>query len=129
MDANDPLWTELRGRYRPERPLGAGGMAEVWLVHDERHDRLVALKLLGEHLASAMGQDRFKREIALLARLQHPNVLSLIDSGAGPPRVGVGASETRAAPAERQAPPPRSLRKADGPSDGRRHPASSRSVR
>ena len=81
MDANDPIWTELRGRYRPERPLGAGGMAEVWLVHDERHGRLVALKLLGEHLASAMGQDRFKREIALLARLQHPNVLSLIDSG------------------------------------------------
>ena len=81
MDTNDPLWTALRGRYRPERPLGAGGMAEVWLVHDERHGRLVALKLLGEHLASAMGQDRFKREIALLARLQHPNVLSLIDSG------------------------------------------------
>jgi tRNA A-37 threonylcarbamoyl transferase component Bud32 len=81
VDADDPLWTELQGRYRPERPLGAGGMAEVWLVHDERHGRLVALKLLGEHLASAMGQDRFKREIALLARLQHPNVLSLIDSG------------------------------------------------
>jgi TolB-like protein/Flp pilus assembly protein TadD len=58
-------------------------MAHVWLAHDLRHDRPVALKVLRPELAAAVGADRFLREIRLTARLQHPNILPVLDSGAG----------------------------------------------
>ena len=72
----------LGDRYRIERELGRGGMAQVWLAHDLRHDRPVALKVLRPELAAAVGADRFLREIRLTARLQHPNILPVLDSGA-----------------------------------------------
>ena len=72
----------LEDRYRLERELGRGGMAQVWLAHDLRHDRPVALKILRPELAVALGAERFLREIRLTARLQHPNILPVLDSGA-----------------------------------------------
>jgi len=72
----------LEDRYRLERELGRGGMAQVWLAHDLRHDRPVALKILRPELAAALGAERFLREIRLTARLQHPNILPVLDSGA-----------------------------------------------
>ena len=71
----------LKDRYRLERELGRGGMAVVWLAQDLRHDRPVALKVLLPHLASLLGPERFQREIRLAARLQHPHILSVFDSG------------------------------------------------
>jgi serine/threonine-protein kinase len=71
----------LRDRYRPERELGRGGMATVYLTRDLKHDRLVALKVLHPELASILGPERFLREIKLTARLQHPNILTVLDSG------------------------------------------------
>jgi serine/threonine protein kinase len=71
----------LAGRYRIERELGRGGMATVYLAHDERHDRPVAIKVLRPEVAAALGAERFLREIAITARLDHPHILTLIDSG------------------------------------------------
>jgi serine/threonine protein kinase len=71
----------LAGRYSIQRMLGAGGMATVWLAHDERHDRPVALKVLNEHISAAVGADRFLEEIRITARLNHPHVVPLLDSG------------------------------------------------
>jgi len=71
----------LRGSYAIERELGRGGMAMVYLAHDLRHDRPVALKVLLPSLASSLGPERFQREIRLAARLQHPHILSVHDSG------------------------------------------------
>ncbi|MCC7034659.1 MAG: protein kinase [Acidobacteria bacterium] len=71
----------LAGRYRVEREIGRGGMAVVYLAHDLRHGRLVAVKVLGEHLAPATGRERFLREIAIAANLAHPHILPLHDSG------------------------------------------------
>ena len=68
-------------RYTVERELGRGGMAIVYLAHDLRHDRLVALKTLRPELLPALGPERFLREIQIAARLQHPNILPLHDSG------------------------------------------------
>jgi serine/threonine-protein kinase len=68
-------------RYRVERELGRGGMATVYLAHDPRHDRPIALKVLLPELALALGPERFKREIRLAARLQHPHILTVLDSG------------------------------------------------
>src|SRR3954447_26634041 len=75
------LAEDLRDRYTLERELGRGGMASVYLAHDLRHDRLVALKVLHSELAQALGPERFQREIKLAARLQHPHILSVYDSG------------------------------------------------
>jgi serine/threonine-protein kinase len=72
----------LEDRYRLERELGRGGMAQVWLAHDLRHDRPVALKTHRPELDAALGPERFLREIRLTARLQHPNILPVLDSGA-----------------------------------------------
>jgi tetratricopeptide (TPR) repeat protein len=69
------------GRYRIERELGRGGMAVVHLAHDTKHDRLVALKVLRREIAAVLGGDRFLREIEVAARLNHPNILPLYDSG------------------------------------------------
>ncbi len=71
----------LEGRYKVERELGRGGMATVYLAEDFRHGRDVAIKVLHPELASALGNDRFLREIRLAARLNHPNILPLFDSG------------------------------------------------
>jgi eukaryotic-like serine/threonine-protein kinase len=71
----------LRDRYAVERELGRGGMATVYLARDLKHERFVALKVLHPELAYALGSDRFLREIKLAARLQHPHILSVHDSG------------------------------------------------
>jgi len=72
----------LAGRYTSERELGRGGMATVYLTRDLKHDRPVALKVLRPELAAVLGAERFLREIRLTAQLQHPHILTLIDSGA-----------------------------------------------
>ena len=71
----------LADRYRIERELGSGAMATVYLAHDVRHDRRVAMKVLREELAESLGRERFLREIRLAARLTHPHILPLYDSG------------------------------------------------
>jgi serine/threonine-protein kinase len=75
------LATALAGRYRLERQLGSGGMATVWLAEDVRHRRPVALKVLHPELSAVLGPDRFLREIELTAKLQHPHIVPLFDSG------------------------------------------------
>jgi len=75
------LETALASRYRLDRELGRGGMATVYLANDLRHDRRVALKVLHPELSSALGPDRFLREIKLAARLNHPHIVPLFDSG------------------------------------------------
>jgi tetratricopeptide (TPR) repeat protein len=77
----EPLDQTIRGHYVIERELGRGGMATVFLAHELRHDRPVALKVLHATLASALGPERFKREILLAARLQHPHIVPVFDSG------------------------------------------------
>jgi serine/threonine-protein kinase len=78
------LGAALADRYRLERELGAGGMATVYLAHDLRHDRQVAIKVLHEDLGAALGPERFLAEIKTTARLQHPHILPLLDSGSTP---------------------------------------------
>jgi serine/threonine-protein kinase len=75
------LTAALADRYRFERPLGAGGMALVYLAEDLRHHRKVAVKVLRPELAGAMGPERFLREIEIAAGLHHPHILPLYDSG------------------------------------------------
>jgi len=71
----------LDGRYRVERELGEGGMATVYLATDLKHERKVALKVLKPELAVVVGADRFLVEIKTTAKLQHPHILPLFDSG------------------------------------------------
>jgi serine/threonine protein kinase len=80
-DVPGPLRDALQDRYVLERELGRGGMATVYLAHDLKHDRPVALKVLHPELASVLGPERFQREIRLAARLQHPHILTVLDSG------------------------------------------------
>ncbi len=75
------LGAALAGRYTIDRELGAGGMATVYLAHDVRHDRKVALKVLRPELSAILGAARFLTEIKTTANLQHPHILSLFDSG------------------------------------------------
>jgi serine/threonine-protein kinase len=75
------LQAALADRYRLDRELGAGGMATVYLAHDVRHGRPVALKLLRPELAAVIGAERFLAEIRTTANLQHPHILPLFDSG------------------------------------------------
>lgn len=77
----DRLVAALADRYRIERELGHGGMGLVFLAEDLKHGRKVALKVLRPELTQSMGGDRFLREIRISARLNHPNILTLIDSG------------------------------------------------
>ncbi|MBI1967555.1 MAG: protein kinase [Gemmatimonadetes bacterium] len=77
----DLLREALAGRYDLQRELGRGGMATVFLAEDVRHRRLVAIKVLHPELATALGAERFLREIEIAARLQHPHILPLYDSG------------------------------------------------
>src|SRR4051794_26284566 len=75
------LQVALADRYRIEGEIGAGGMATVYLAHDLRHERKVALKLLRPELSAVIGAERFLAEIKLTANLQHPHILPLFDSG------------------------------------------------
>jgi serine/threonine protein kinase/Tol biopolymer transport system component len=76
------LLSALADRYRIEREIGRGGMATVYLARDLKHDRDVALKVLRPELAAVLGVNRFLNEIRISARLDHPHILTLIDSGA-----------------------------------------------
>src|SRR2546430_6193641 len=80
-DLSERVRASLAGRYTIERELGRGGMATVYLARDLKHDRPVALKVLRPELAAVLGAERFMREIRLTAQLQHPPILTLIDSG------------------------------------------------
>jgi TolB-like protein/Flp pilus assembly protein TadD len=80
-DLREQLQSGLADRYVIERELGRGGMATVYLARDLRHDRPVALKVLHAELANTLGPERFQREIQLAARLQHPHILTVLDSG------------------------------------------------
>jgi Tol biopolymer transport system component/tRNA A-37 threonylcarbamoyl transferase component Bud32 len=77
-----------------ERELGSGGMATVYLAHDRKHERKIAIKILHAELAAALGAERFLREIRVTANLQHPHILGLIDSGV----IGEGAGELKGRP-------------------------------
>ena len=79
--APERLTVALADRYRIERELGAGGMATVYLARDLRHDRPVAIKVLRTEIAEILGAERFLREIRIAARLEHPHILALHDSG------------------------------------------------
>ena len=76
------LTAALADRYRVTRELGAGGMATVYLAHDLKHERDVAIKVLHPDLGAALGAERFLAEIKTTAKLQHPHILPLLDSGA-----------------------------------------------
>ncbi len=80
--------------YTIERELGSGGMATVYLAHDKKHDRKVAIKILHAELAAVLGAERFLQEIRVTANLQHPHILGLIDSGI----IGDDAGELRGRP-------------------------------
>ncbi|MGH7711264.1 MAG: protein kinase domain-containing protein, partial [Gemmatimonadaceae bacterium] len=80
------LSAALSGRYRLEREVGAGGMATVYLAEDVRHHRRVAIKVLKPELSEALGAERFLKEIAVTANLQHTHILQLFDSGEVPPK-------------------------------------------
>jgi serine/threonine-protein kinase len=80
-DLPSRLNAALEGRYSVDREIGAGGMATVYLAHDVRHERAVALKVLKPELSAVMGGERFLSEIRTTANLQHPHILPLYDSG------------------------------------------------
>jgi Tol biopolymer transport system component/tRNA A-37 threonylcarbamoyl transferase component Bud32 len=81
MSNTERLNTALAGRYRIEKHLGAGGMATVYLAHDLKHDRKVAIKVLKPELAAVLGAERFVVEIKTTASMSHPHILPLFDSG------------------------------------------------
>ncbi len=81
MQRIDALAAAVAARYRIERPLGAGGMATVYLAQDLRHNRPVAMKVLRPELSAVLGPERFLKEIEVTAALQHPHILPLFDSG------------------------------------------------
>ena len=76
------LTAALQDRYAVDRQIGEGGMATVYLAEDRKHRRAVAIKVLRPELAANLGAERFLREIELAAKLQHPHVLPVYDSGA-----------------------------------------------
>ena len=82
MSIINRLAASLADRYRVDRELGAGGMATVYLAHDLKHEREVAIKVLHPDLGAALGSERFLAEIKTTAKLQHPHILPLLDSGA-----------------------------------------------
>ena len=76
-----PLATALRRRYTIQHELGRGGTAFVYLAHDLKHDRPVAIKVLRPEIAVLLGAERFLREIRFAAQLRHPHIMPLFDSG------------------------------------------------
>ena len=81
MSSSRERGATIAGRYLIQRELGRGGMATVYLAHDLKFDRDVALKFIHAEFADAFGTERFQSEIAVLAKLQHPHILPLYDSG------------------------------------------------
>src|SRR6058998_3238511 len=81
LDLPGPFLAALADRYVVERELGHGGNAVVYLAHDRKHDRQVALKVLVPELAVSVRTERFLREIRIAANLTHPHILPLHDSG------------------------------------------------
>jgi len=75
------LREQLAPRYQVEREIGRGGMATVYLARDTVRDRLVAVKVLSDEVSTALGTERFRREIRIAAQLTHPNILPVYDSG------------------------------------------------
>ena len=82
------LQQSLADRYAVERELGRGGMAVVMLARDRKHQRQVAIKVLRPELSQSLGTDRFLREIEVAARLTHPHILPVFDSGRLPASAG-----------------------------------------
>jgi TolB-like protein/tetratricopeptide (TPR) repeat protein len=80
-DAGGPIPDSFAERYAIQRELGHGGMATVYLAHDARYHRDVAIKVLSPEISHGVGSDRFQREIAVAARLAHPHIVPLLDSG------------------------------------------------
>lgn len=80
-ESAEPVPAVLADRYRIEKQLGRGGMSSVYRAHDLKHGRDVAIKIIRSHLAASLGHDRFLREIEIAARLRHPNIVPLFDSG------------------------------------------------
>lgn len=80
-EESEKLPPVLSDRFTVEREIGRGGMATVFLAHDQKHDRPVAIKVLRRDVAVSVGSDRFLREINTAARLQHPHIIPLHDSG------------------------------------------------
>ena len=94
-DALEHLRSALAEHYAIQEEIGSGGMATVYLAHDLKHNRWVAVKVLRPELSALLGAERFLKEIEVTASLQHPNILPLYDSG----RVeGQGAVTTPGAP-------------------------------
>ncbi len=81
IDIATRLASALAGRYTIDREIGRGGMATVYLAHDARHDRRVAIKVLVDSVTSAVGSERFLREIHIASALTHPHILTVHDSG------------------------------------------------
>ncbi|MBK7593758.1 MAG: serine/threonine protein kinase [Gemmatimonadetes bacterium] len=81
MSAPARLIAALADRYRIERELGRGGMATVYVAEDLKHRRQVAIKVMRPELSASMGADRFLREVEIAAKLSHPNILPVYDSG------------------------------------------------
>ena len=81
MDTIARLQAALVDRYAIDREIGAGGMATVYLARDLKHDREVAIKVLKHEIGQTLGAERFLREIQLAAKLSHPHILPLFDSG------------------------------------------------
>ncbi len=81
-DILERLRTALRETYAVERQIGEGGMATVFIAEDLKHHRQVAIKVLRPELAATLGAERFLREIEMAARLQHPHIVPVYDSGA-----------------------------------------------
>ena len=81
VDVLERLRSVLGDRYSISREIGRGGMAAVFLAEDRKHERQVAVKVLHPELAAAIGGDRFLREIEIAARLRHPSIVLLYDSG------------------------------------------------
>ncbi|NIM52820.1 MAG: protein kinase [Gemmatimonadales bacterium] len=80
-DQLDRLKAAFTGRYRIEREIGSGGMATVYLAKDLKHGRQVAIKVMRPEIASALGVDRFLREISIASKLNHPHIIPVYDSG------------------------------------------------
>jgi serine/threonine-protein kinase len=81
MPPDARLTSALSERYALESELGQGGMATVYLARDVKHDRQVAVKVLRPELAAILGRERFLAEVRLTAKLDHPHILTLLDSG------------------------------------------------
>jgi serine/threonine-protein kinase len=81
MKTLDGVRAALAGRYVVEREIGRGGMARVYLAKDSQHDRDVAIKVLDPHVSQLLSSERFLREIQITAKLAHPNIIPLLDSG------------------------------------------------